>query len=72
VLNSHAIAHFFAFSLLLRVSIADSVRCSFRAIEAVSIFAAISARSCSSSSDVHDRRLGRGPVFILLSIILPS
>jgi hypothetical protein len=53
-----------ALRILNRVLTAITVRFSFSAIEGLSIFVSSNARSCASSSGVHGRPLGRGPVFI--------
>ena len=54
---------YFAFALRTtrRVVMAPTVRFSFRAIKALSIFDSSNAKSCPSSSGVHGRPLGRGP-----------
>jgi hypothetical protein len=55
------------FKMSRRLAIADTVRFNFRAIEGLSIFESISARSCASSAGIHGRPAGRGPCFILTS-----
>jgi hypothetical protein len=55
------------FKMTRRLRMAGTVRFSFRAIEAPSIFESSSARSYSSSARVHGWPAGRGPSFISLS-----
>jgi hypothetical protein len=67
------VSHFvLAVRVFTRVCMAETVRFNFLAIEGLSILESSNAKSCASSSGVHSRPLGRGPVFILLSTILPS
>jgi len=65
------VSHFvLALRMVTRACMAETVRFNFRAIEGLSILEFSNKRSFASSSGVHSRPLGRGPVFILLSNIL--
>jgi hypothetical protein len=64
------VSHFvLAFRVLFRVCMAETVRFSFRAIKTLSVFESSNAKSCASSSGVHSRPLGRGPVILLSPLV---